>query len=270
MTTLYSLLAESQFAGELTKVFNYKELVRNLVAKDLKVKYRGSFLGFLWSLLNPLVMIIVYSLAFQYILRIGIENYPLFLITGILPWTFFSGALIASTDAIIGNANLVKKVHFPLGILPVSTVLFNFVQLLLALVVFFPAIFVFKPDVSVLLLLYLPVLTLHLLFTLGIGFILSAITPLYRDVRHLIEVVLMALFWLTPILYSISQVPQKLRILIMLNPLTGFITSYQDIIYWGKLPGMTMVLSMLLWTILSLALGYAVFRRRQFSFAEEL
>ena len=270
MATFHDLLTGSRFTREAMRLFGYKELVRNLVAKDLKVKYRGSILGLLWSLLNPLVMIVVYSFAFQYILRIGMENYPLFLITGILPWTFFSGALIASTDAIIGNANLVKKVHFPLGILPVSTVVFNFVQLLLALAVFFPAIFVFKPDTSVLLLLYIPVLVLYLLFTLGVAFILSAITPLYRDVKHLTEVVLMALFWLTPILYSLSQVPKKLQILIMLNPLTAFITSYQDIVYWGKLPNMSMVLSMLLWTIFSLSLGYLVFRHRQFSFAEEL
>ena len=270
MAMHHNLSTSSPSVREIEKLFSYKELVRNLVAKDLKVKYRGSVLGLLWSLLNPLVMIVVYSFAFQYILRIGIKNYPLFLITGILPWTFFSGALIASTDAIIGNASLVKKVHFPLGILPISTVLFSFIQLLLALAVFFPAIFVFKPDTSVLLLLYVPVLVLYSLFTLGVALILSAITPLYRDVKHLTEVVLMALFWLTPILYSISQVPERLRIVIMLNPLTAFITSYQDIVYWGKLPDMYVLLSMFLWTILSLALGYLVFRHRQFSFAEEL
>lgn len=252
------------------KALRYRELVRNLVAKDLKVKYRGSVLGFLWSLLNPLVMIVVYSLAFQYILRIQIENYPLFLITGIIPWNYFSGAAIASTEAVIGNANLLKKVRFPLEILPISTILFNFVQLLFALVVFFPAIFWFKSDVNVILLLYLPVLGLQFLFTLGVAFFLSSITPRYRDVRHLTEVALMVLFWLTPIIYSISMVPARLQPIIKVNPLTAFITAYQDIIYWGRLPGADMLISMLLWTCFSLGVGYGLFRRRRRGFVEEL
>lgn len=257
--------------AEVLKAFQYRELVRNLVAKDLKVKYRGSFLGLLWSLLNPLAMIIVYSVAFRYILRIAIENYPLFLITGIIPWNFFSGSVIASTESVIGNANLIKKVRFPLEILPISTILFNFVQLLLALVVFFPAIFLlFAPEVSPLMLLYFPVLMLHLLFTLGVALFLSSVTTRYRDVRHLTEVAVMVLFWLTPIIYSVSMVPARLQPLIKLNPLTAFITAYQDVIYWGQLPGVDMVVSMVLWTGVALGLGYAVFRRRQFYFGEEL
>jgi ABC-type polysaccharide/polyol phosphate export permease len=254
----------------LTRIIRYRELVRNLVAKDLKVKYRGSVLGLLWSLLNPLAMIVVYSLAFQYILRIPLENYPLFLITGIIPWNFFSGAVIASSEAIIGNANLLKKVKFPLEILPFATILFNFVQLLFALLVFFPAVFWFKTGVTPLILLYLPVLALQFLFTLGVAFFLSSITPRYRDVRHLTEVALMVLFWLTPIIYSISMVPGKLQPLIKANPLTAFITVYQDIIYWGRLPSTEMLISMVLWTGLSLGVGYSLFRRRQRVFVEEL
>jgi len=251
-------------------LIRYRELVRNLVAKDLKVKYRGSVLGLLWSLLNPLAMIVVYSLAFQYILRIPLKNYPLFLITGIIPWNFFSGAVIASSEAIIGNANLLKKVKFPLEILPFATILFNFIQLLFALLVFFPAVFWFKTEVTPLILLYLPVLGLQFLFTLGVAFFLSSITTRYRDVRHLTEVALMVLFWLTPIIYSISMVPGKLQLLIKVNPLAAFITVYQDIIYWGRLPRPETFISMVLWTCLSLGVGYSLFRRRQRVFVEEL
>lgn len=256
-------------AAEL-KVWHYRELLKNLIVKELKVKYRGSFLGFLWSLLNPLMMIIVYSIAFKYILRIQLENYTVFLITGLLPWSFFGTTAMASTEAVIANGNLLKKIHFPREILPLSTVLFSFIQFLLALIVFFPALYLLQAKLGWPLLAYPVVLLLNLVFITGIALLLSTLTVFYRDLKHLTEVTLMALFWITPILYDISMIPERVRWLFKLNPLTAYITSYQKIIYFGGWPSWRMWLSGLVWAVATLALGYWVFRRNEPRFAEEV
>lgn len=258
-------MAESHLA-----LWQYRELLKNLVIKDLKVKYRNSFLGFLWSLLNPLMMIVVYSVALKYILRVQIENFPLFLVVGILPWNLFSGTAIASTEAIIGNANLIKKISFPREILPVSTVLFHAAQFLLALLVFFPALVFLGAPWTPAIAAYPLVLLLQLVFTLGAALFLSAITVSYRDVKYLTEVALMILFWMTPVIYHLEMVPERVRWLFELNPMTSYITAYHDMLYWGRWPSAQMLLLGGLWAVLALGVGSWVFRRRQLFFAEDL
>jgi ABC-2 type transport system permease protein len=227
-------------------------------------------LGFLWSLLNPLAMIVVYSIAFKYILRIQIENFTLFIITGILPWNFFGSAINASTDAVIGNAGLVKKIFFPREILPLATVLFTLAQFLLALLVFFPALIVLRAPLTWPIVAYPLVLMIHLVFTLGAAFLLSAITVFYPDVKHLTEVALMILFWVTPVVYHLSMVPTEVQTLFRINPLTTYITAYQDIVYWGRWPALQTWTLGGLWACAMLASGWWVFRRFKRSFAEEL
>ncbi|MEM4402526.1 MAG: ABC transporter permease [Candidatus Caldarchaeum sp.] len=251
-------------------LFQYRELLKNLVIKDLKVKYRNSFLGFLWSLLNPLMMIIVYSIAMKYIMRVQIEHYTLFIISGILPWNLFSGATIASTEAIIGNANLIKKIAFPREILPIATVLFHFAQFLLALLVFFPALAFLGAPWTPAIVAYPLVLLLQIVFTLGAAFFLSAMTVSYRDVKYLTEVTLMILFWMTPVIYHLSMVPEPVRWLFELNPMTAYITAYHDILYWGRWPDAQMLLLGSLWALVALGIGSWIFRRRQRFFAEDL
>jgi ABC-2 type transport system permease protein len=191
-------------------LLRYRTLVRNLVFKDLKLKYRDSVLGVVWSLLNPALLLMVYAVAFKVVLRVQTENYPYFLLAALLPWTFFSSSFTASTQSITGNANLIRKVYFPREILPIATVLFAFSQLLLALVVFLPAlVLVSGVRIHSTALLFAPVLLLHLLFTLGLAFILSTCTVFSRDIAHLTEVALVLFFWLTPIVYPVSMVPPK-------------------------------------------------------------
>lgn len=251
-------------------LFQYRELLKNLVIKDLKVKYRNSFLGFLWSLLNPLMMIVVYSVALKYILRVQIENFPLFLVVGILPWNLFSGTAIASTEAIIGNANLIKKIAFPREILPIATVLFHTAQFLLALLVFFPALLFLGAPWTAAIVAYPLVLLLQVIFTLGVALFLSAITVSYRDIKYLTEVALMILFWMTPVVYHLPMVPESVRWLFELNPLTAYITAYHEMLYWGRWPSAQMLLLGSLWAVLALGVGSWVFRRHQQSFAEDL
>lgn len=251
-------------------IFQYRDLLKNLVIKDLKVKYRNSILGFLWSLLNPLMTIIVYSVALKYILRVQIENFPLFLIVGILPWNLFSGTAIASTESIISNANLIKKIAFPREILPIATVLFHLAQFLLALLVFFPALIFLGAPWTPAIIAYPMVLLLQVVFTFGVALLLSTATVFYRDVKYLTEVALMILFWMTPVIYHLSMVPERVRWLFELNPMTAYITAYHDMLYWGRWPSAQMLLLGSLWAVLALGVGSWVFRRQQRFFAEDL
>lgn len=251
-------------------ILQYRELLKNLVVKDLKIKYSGSLLGFLWSLLNPLAMILIYSLAFKYIMRVQLENVTLFYFVGMLPWHFFSGAISASTVAVISNANLIKKIHFPREILPISTVLFHFAQFLLALSVFFPALLFLNAKLTAALAVYPLVLFLQLVFTVGLALFLSAMTVFYRDIKHLVEVGLIIFFWMTPIIYHLTMVPESVRFIFKLNPLAAYITAYQDILYVGRMPSIETLLLGLAWAVGALIVGEWVFRRQEAFFVEEL
>lgn len=255
---------------KLLSFFQYRSLLKNLVLKDLKLKYRNSTLGFFWSLLNPIVMIVVYTFAFKYILKIGTENYPLYLISGIIPWTFFNMSVMSSTDAILNDSSLIKKINFPREILPISTVLFSFIQFGLALVVLFPAVLFFDVPLTPAMGLYVPVFILHFLFTLGIGLFLSPLTVYYRDLKHLTEVALMVWFWLTPIIYEMKMIPEFGRTVIKFNPLTSFVGSYHAILYRGQLPGGDLLLGMFFWTGLSLLTGFIVFHKKNTRITENL
>ena len=187
----------------------------------------------------------VYTVAFKFILRVQTENYAYFLLVGLLPWNFFSSSLIASTQAITGNANLIRKVYFPRETLPIATVLFAFSQLLLALAVFLPALLLVSGvRLHWTAILFIPLLLLHVLFTLGLAFILATCTVFFRDVAHLTEVAVVLLFWMTPIIYPVAMAPRELQLFFKLSPLAAFAIAYQDVLFWGRVPE-EMVLSTL-------------------------
>ena len=249
----------------------YRELIKNLVLKDLKLKYRDSVLGFLWSLANPLLLILVYSFVFGHVLRVGPRNFAYFLMIGILPWNFFAQALMMSTGSILDNGSLIRKVALPLEVFPVATVLFSLAQFLLALVVFFPmAVFFFETPASWAWVYFVPILLAQILFTVGLSFMFSTATVFYRDVRHFTEILLTLLFWLTPIVYDIENVPSSLRAVLYMNPLSYFILAYQDALYRNRFPSSDMVLTVLLLALLSFFLGYSLFVRWKNRFPEEV
>lgn len=255
----------------LRDLLRYRELIRNLVLKDLKLKYRDSALGVAWSLLNPLLTLLVYSFAFHTILRVQMENYAAFLLAGLLPWNFFSSSLLASTGSILHNAPLIRKVYFPRETLPIATVLFGFAQLLLALAVFLPCLMLtsaLAPRWT--LLLAVPVLLLHVLFTIGLAFVLSAVTASFRDVAHLTEVALLLLFWVTPIIYPLGMAPAPLQLFFKASPLAAFAIAYQDVLYWQRVPEPIVLVTLLASPLLALLGGLAVFRRMSPGFAEQV
>jgi ABC-type polysaccharide/polyol phosphate export permease len=230
----------------------YRHLLRNLVLKDLKLKYRGSVFGFLWSLANPLLMIVVYTIAFTYILQLRSEGFVFYLMLGILAWTFFAGSLSAATGSIADNGGLVKSVFFPRAILPLATVLFNLSQYLLTIVVFLPFMLLYYGIAPAPPMLLFPVvLLLQLAFTVGLALLLATATAFFRDVKHLVEVGLAALFWLTPIVYHLDDIARRspeAASLLIFSPMAPYITAYHDIFFDRVWP------DPLTWT---LAIGYA-------------
>jgi ABC-2 type transport system permease protein len=255
----------------LAALFRYRELLKNLVLKDLKLKYRGSILGFFWSLLNPLLMIGVYTVAFRYILRSTIEGFVFYLMIGILAWTFFVNSLMMATNAIVDSGGLVKSIFFPRAILPVATVLFNFAQYTLTVVVLMPLMMAFShAPISPALAAYPLFLALQLLFTAGLGLMVATWTVFFRDIRHFLEVLLGAMFWVTPIVYQSAQAPARLRPILRLTPMTPFITAYHDIFYYGRWPELSVWLLAAAYAGVASAAGLTLMLTREDRFSEAL
>ena len=246
-------------------------LVRNLVIKDLKLKYRGSLIGFVWSLANPLLTAAVYTIAFRSILRIRSEGFVFYLMLGLLAWTFFASAAAMSTGSIVDNGGLLKSVRFPRAILPIATVLFTLAQYLLTVLVFLPLmLIVYRIRPAAPMLLFPVIVALQALFTIGVALILATSTAFFRDVRHLVEVALMVLFWTTPIVYTIHDVSGRLPQLILLSPLSSFVTAYHNIFYDRQWPSLEIWAIAITYTALALTVGLSLIVRYEDTFAERV
>jgi lipopolysaccharide transport system permease protein len=221
----------------LGKLFRYRGLIQSLVARELKARYRGSVLGFLWSFINPLLLLGIYSFIFTTILpnrAEGVQPYSLFMLCGILPWTWFSASLTEASNSLIAGGNLIKKVLFPAEVLPIVSVLANMMHFFLALPIVAGVLIAYRhwPDPSGLL--WFPVVVLvQLIFTVGIALPLAALTVHFRDIRDILANVLMLWFFSTPIIYAWFQ-PEVLpyRALFNLNPFTHLAVSYQEILFF--------------------------------------
>ncbi len=261
----------SSISSTIRALAGYRHLLRNLVLKDLKLKYRGSVFGFLWSLANPLIMIVVYTIAFTYFLQRESEGFVFYLMLGILAWTFFASSISGSTGSIADNGGLVKSVFFPRAILPLATVLFNLAQYLLTIVVFLPFMLVFYGIAPAAPMLLFPVfLLLQSLFTIGLALLLSTATAFFRDVKHLVEVGLAVLFWLTPIVYTLATLPDRVRVAIMFSPMAPFITAYHNIFYDRVWPDPITWALAVGYAVVALLIGLTVMVRYEEQFAERV
>jgi ABC-type polysaccharide/polyol phosphate export permease len=261
---------------EFKTLYRYRQLIAALTARDLKARYRGSVLGFFWSLANPLLLLAVYTLVFtKFLPQQVIRPYPLFLFAGILPWTFFAAATLESTNAITGNAGLIKKVMFPAEALPVVVVLSHLVHFALAIPIMLVAlaIFTFMGQITISwTLLLIPLLMLiQTVFVAGIALMVSSASVLFRDLRDLVTNLMQLGFFITPVLYLIDRIESRpLRALLRLNPMTPFVVSYQDLLFFGHLPGIADTLLMLGYAAASIALGFTVFDRLRDTLAEAI
>ena len=263
--------APPSVSAGLLGIVRYRELLRNLVLRDTKLKYRGSVFGFFWSLANPLLMVFTYTVAFRYILGVRTPGFIFNLLLGILSWTFFANSALMSTGSVVEAGALIKSVAFPRAILPVATVLFNLVQFLLTITVFLPIallVFGFAPTPAVLL--FPALLALQILFTIGVALALATLTAFFRDVRHLMEIGIGILFWTTPILYSYDRLPELLRLPILLSPMSSFIVAYQQIFSQGRVPDLAVWLAAGSYAAGMFVLGASLFVNAEDRLAEQV
>jgi len=257
--------------GQWAEVFRYREAVRNLVARDLKVRYSNSALGVVWTLFGPLLMTVVYSLVFTFLVPNGIEKYPVFILAGLLPWTFFTSSIAGATSSISGNGHLINRVYFPREVLPIANLLSNAVNFAVALLLLFGFMLVYRVPVG-LTLLWLPVIVgVQVMLMLGLGLLLGSVNVYLRDTQQLVEVGLLAWFFLTPIIYPLEALSPALQtILQVLNPVASLIGAYRHILFVGDAPNLLLLGVTALQALLALLVGALVFRRLSPSFAEEV
>lgn len=249
-------------------IFSYRELIFNLVAKDLKVRYKTAMLGFLWALLNPLLMMVILSVVFSVFLKLKIEKYPLFLLTALLPWHFLSQSLSIATTSIVDNANLIRKIPFPREIIPLSVIIAQFIFFLLSLMILFIFLVIFKIRLT-LLILFLPLaLLLQFIFILSISLITSALHTRYRDVKYIVEALLLCWFYLTPIFYPLSLVPSQFQRIYMLNPMACVVIIYRDVLFYAKTPDFSIAGYTLSVSLVFLIVGLLIFKRTESLFAD--
>jgi ABC-type polysaccharide/polyol phosphate export permease len=264
--------------SNLRHLFRYRGLIQSLVARELKARYRGSVLGFLWSFVNPLLLLLVYTFVFTVVIRRpgtdALYPFSLFMFCGILPWTWFSTALLESSNVLITGGNLIRKVLFPAEVLPVVTVLAGMVHFFLGLPIL-GAFFVYYADQHQAYLpdlLWLPLIVgVQLLLTLGLALMVSSLTVHFRDIRDLLANVLTLWFFATPIIYQLSEVPANVQPYLRLNPFTPLAVAYQEVLFmpgpferWQPLVGLGAV------SVVVFVAGYFVFDRLRDTLAEEV
>jgi len=239
------------------------ELIWELALKELRLRYKRSALGFLWALLNPLLTLAILTVVFSTFVRFPVQKYAVFLISALLPWTFFSQTMSYAVESIVGNGELLKKVKIAKSVFPVAAVVSNIVNFLFSLL----------PLLFILLVLrfpfhwtwlYVPVPLLGLvLFTMGCSFFCSAANVYFRDVSHIVQIVLSGWFYLSPVIYSLDLMPERYRMLLRLNPLAYILHGFRLAIYYGLLPSPQSVAISLIVGVVALMLGYWFFCRVQ-------
>lgn len=259
----------------LAQLPRYRGLIQSLVARELKARYRGSVLGFFWSFVNPLLLLLVYTFVFTVMLPSPAEDtkpYAVFLFCGLLPWTWFSTALIESSNALIAGGNLVKKVLFPAEVLPITSVLANLVHFCLGLPILALFIIYYRIPLSPTELAWFPVIILvQLVLTLGLALFVAALTVHFRDIKDILINVLTLWFFATPIIYSMADAPHGAKRFLDLNPFTHLAISYQEVLFYqGPFGHWKWLVALGIGSVFVFLFGYFVFDRLRDSFAEEV
>jgi ABC-type polysaccharide/polyol phosphate export permease len=288
-TSVYVYNADQRLGNwreKARELYQYRYLLRNLVIRDLKARYKNSVLGILWSILNPLFLMVVFTILFSVLANDQTRDYPIFVLTGLIPWNFFSGSLTSGTTSVTSNSGLVKKVYFPRELLPTSALLSNLVNFLFAFLVLVIFLYIFGIGLTIHALWVPAILLTQLIFTLGLCLLLGSLTVFYRDVLMILEVVVLAWFFLTPVFYSLELFGETVtvmgvtfnpaQVMRWINPMASIIDGYRTVL-WGTYASggpvamnAAYLLRTLVTAIVVLILGYAVFARLNPYFGEKL
>ena len=251
-------------------LYEYRELLKTSIKKDIRGKYKSSILGVIWSFLNPLLQLAVYAIVFPLIMKSNIPNYTVFVCCGLIPWTFFSTAISRTSFVMIENANIIKKVYFPRKILPISIVTSEMVNFIISTVIILAFVMAYGIGFSWYIVFYPVILIIQYILLIGISLLVSSITVYIRELQHFIGILLQLLFYATPIVYGLDIIPESFRWILKINPMSYIIDGYRSIFYYQRMPdfaglGIVFAISLILCII-----GYLVFNKLQKRFAEEL
>ena len=250
----------------LWDIHKYRELIWALALKELTIRYKRSVLGFLWALLNPMLLMLVMTVVFSTIMQAGIQHYAVFILSALVPWTFFSQALTYGVESIVGNADLIKKVPVPKIVFPLAAVVSNMINLLLSLIPLVLIVLVMQHPLAwqwIFLPIYIVALSL---FALGCSLFFATANVYYRDVSHIVQIVMNVWFYLTPILYPITLFPERFRWLFKFNPIIYVMNDFRMSVYYGMVPTLWSVAASFVCAFLAFGIGYAVFRKYQSEF----
>lgn len=248
------------------ETYHYRELIWALALKELKIRYKRSVLGFLWALLNPALLMLVLTLVFSTLFSFPIPHYAIFLLSVLLPWTFFSQSLSYAVESIVGNGDLIKKVRIAKLVFPMAAIVSNLINLVLSLIPLALLVLLMRhPFYWTWLYLPVPLLALTI-FTMGLTFFFAVANVYYRDVAHILQIVLSAWFYVTPIIYSLDFIPAQHRWIFKLNPIIYVINGFRLSVYYGLLPKAPSIIASFVCAFISLFIGFAIFRRYQDDF----
>ena len=254
----------------IKEIYNYRELLKTSVRKEIRGKYKGSFLGVLWSFVNPLLTTLVYAIVFPFLLKNSQDHFVTFIVVGQLPWTWFTNTISQGTNTILMNGGIIKKVYFPREILPLSINISGMINFLISCLII--SIFLIFSGIGFSWnILYLPLIIItQFALQLGIILITGSIDVYVRDLEYIINFFIQMLFYGTPIIYSLSTFPEWVQKILRLNPLTTIIESYRDIFFYKQMPNLLMLLIVFLFSLVLFFIGIKVFNKFEKGFAEEL
>jgi len=256
--------------GRLKQLLSYRELLYTLTVRDIQIRYRQSVLGLAWAVIQPVTLMLMFTLIFSVLLKVPSDGipYPIFSYSALLPWTFFSGSLSRAIPSLETNAALIKKIYFPRELFAISAVLSTFVDFVIGAFIFIGLMFYFDIPFTVTMLYVVPILLIQIIFALGVCFFASAINVYYRDVKYALPLLIQLWMYATPIIYPLSIIPDRLKIFYMLNPMAGIMNSYRNILVKGESPELFYLGIAAAGSVLLFALGYLYFKRVEMTFAD--
>lgn len=251
-------------------LYEYRELLKTSIKKDIRGRYKNSILGVFWSFLNPLLQLAVYAIVFPLIMKSDIPNYTVFVCCGLIPWTFFSTAISRTSFVMVENGNIIKKVYFPREILPISIVTSELVNFFISTIIILAFVLAYGMGFTWYIVFYPLILIVQYVLLIGISLLVSSLTVYFRDLQHFIGILLQLLFYATPIVYGMDIIPVSFQWILKLNPMSYIIDGYRSIFYYQRMPdlfGLGIVFAI---SIVLCIVGYFIFNKLQKRFAEEL
>lgn len=260
---------------EIKAIYKWRELLWQMVGREVKARYKQSVLGYFWVILNPLAQMLVMSFAFSIILRIptnsaNIIPYSIFLFVALLPWNLFSNSLSSASASLVSSGGLITKIYFPRTILVLATIIAKIIDFLFASIVLVIYMIAYQIPVNINLLWIIPIFFIQQIFTLGLSLFFSAANLLYRDIQYLLSMILLLWMYVTPVIYSADMVPEKYRIVFQLNPMAVIINAYRQVILAGGVPKYSSLLIATLLSFIVLLIGLSYFKSREKIFADNI